>query len=338
MEMSPELLQRFFAGRCSKEQEAGIRAWLAKHPEILEPYMTDQGWEQFQATGTIPPGASERMQRYLLRSMRRRTYYLRWSAAAAILVLLAGLAYFQMQQKAPAFVQEPAAMACVQVNNASFIVKNIKLPDGSQVALAPGSMLEYDSVFGARRDVQLSGNASFSVAKDHSKPFCVHTRNINVTALGTVFSVEDKDALMTSIRLLEGKVVVKKEAHVTKKMEAVFLKPGQELLFNNLDFSNKVRRFGDRPLPERPVPEQLSEPITTVLEFDNEPMNTVFKKIERAYHIKIGFNEAAVKDMRFTGTYRPSSETIEQFLNTLVLLNHLKMEKTTTGFLIRTSD
>lgn len=338
MEMSPELLQRFFAGHCSEEQEAGIRAWLAKHPEILEPYMTDQSWEQFHAEGAIPPGASERMQRYLLRRMRRRTRYLRWSAAAAILVLAAGLTYFQMQQRELPLVQEPVAMTCVQVTNSSFIVKNIKLPDGSQVALAPGSMLEYDSIFGARRDVQLSGNASFSVAKDHSKPFCVHTRNINVTALGTVFSVEDKDALLTSVRLLEGKVVVKKEAHVMRKMDAVFLKPGQELLFNNLDFSNRVRRFGDRPLPERPVPEQLSEPITTVLEFDNEPMNAVFKKIERAYHIKIGFSEAAVKDMRFTGTYRPSSETIEQFLNTLVLLNHLKMEKTATGFQIRTSD
>lgn len=336
--MSPELLQRFFAGRCSKEEEVRIRAWLAKHPEILEPYMTDQSWEQFHTAGTIPPAASERMRQYLLRNMRRRTRYLRWSAAAAVLVLLAGLAYFQMQQKKLPFVQEPVAMTCIQAANNSFAVKNIKLPDGSQVALAPGSMLEYDSAFGARRDVQLSGNASFSVAKDHSKPFCVHTRNINVTALGTVFSVEDKDTLLTSVRLLEGKVVVKKEAHVTKRMEAVFLKPGQELLFNNVDFSNRVRRFGDRPLAEKPATESLAEPITTVLEFDNEPMSAVFKKIERAYHVKIGFNEATVKDMRFTGTYRPSSETIEQFLNTLVLLNHLKMEQTTTGFLIRTGD
>ncbi|WP_300598652.1 FecR domain-containing protein [Niabella sp.] len=336
--MSPELLQRFFAGHCSKEQEVQIRAWLAAHPEMLAPYLTEQSWEQFQAGGAVPAETSERMRRYLLRKMRTRTRYLRWSAAAAISILLVGLAYIQLQQKEQSFMQEAVAMTCLQVANTTFIAKNIKLPDGSQVALAPGSSLEYDSVFGVRRDVQLSGNASFSVAKDRTKPFCVHTRNINVTALGTVFSVEDQDTLLTRVRLLEGKVVVKKEAHVAKTMDAVFLKPGQELVFNNADFSNRVRRFGDKPLQEKPAVEPVSEPVTTVLEFDNEPMNAVFKKIEQTYHVKIGFNEATVKDMRFTGIYRPSSETIEQFLNTLVLLNHLKIEKTTAGFLIRTDD
>lgn len=336
--MSPELLQRFFAGDCSQEQEAAIRAWLVKHPEVLAPYMTEQSWEQFQAGDTIPAGASERMRRYLLRKMRRRTRYLQWSAAAAVLVLLAGLAYFQMLQKEQPLVQEPVAMTCLQVANTSFVVKNIKLPDGSQVALAGGSVLEYDSVFSERRDVALSGNASFSVAKDQSKPFCVHTRNINVTALGTVFSIENKDSLFTSVRLLEGKVVIKKEPHIAQKIEAVFLVPGQELLFNNSDFSNRVQRFGDKPRNERVDTDLFTGPNTAVLELDNEPMAEVFKKIEQLYHLKIDFKGSEVKDMRFTGMYRPSSETIEQFLNTLVLLNHLKIEKTKTGFRIRADE
>ncbi|MCF3109789.1 FecR family protein [Niabella sp. CC-SYL272] len=338
MEVSPELLQRFFEGHCSKEQEAGIREWLVRHPEVLAPYMTEQNWEQFQAGGSIPAAASERMQRYVLRKMRTRSRYLQWSAAAVLAGLLAGLAYLQMQRKEMPFVPEAVAMTCIQVVNSSFVVKNVKLPDGSQAALAPGSMLEYDSVFGLRRDVQLAGNASFSVAKDRSRPFCVHTRNINVTALGTVFSIEDKDTLLTSVRLLEGKVVVKREPHVAKKIPEVFLKPGQELLFNNEDFSNRVQRFGDKPLPEKTDAAHAEGPITTILEFNNEPMDAVFKKIEQQYHIKIAFNEAAVKDMRFTGMYRPSSETIEQFLNTLVLLNHLQMEKTKTGFQIRAEE
>lgn len=336
--MSPDILQRFFEGSCSKEQETEIKAWLVKHPEVLAPYMTEQSWERFRAEGTIPAAASERMRRYLLRKMRRRGRYLRWSAAAAVLVLLTGLAYFQMQQQGGIPVKEPVAIACVQVTNVSFAVKNVRLPDGSQVALAPGSMLRFDSIFGSRRDVALTGNASFSVAKDRSRPFCVHTRNINVTALGTVFSVADKDSLLTSVRLLEGKVVVEREPHVARKVKAVFLVPGQELLFNNVDFSNRVHRFDNKPQPERVDPEQPEGPVTTVLEFNDEPMATVFKEIAQTYRIKIAFDEAALKEMRFTGTYRPSSETIEQFLNTLVLLNHLKIEKTKAGFLIRTSD
>ncbi|WP_018628191.1 FecR family protein [Niabella aurantiaca] len=338
MEISPEILQRFFEGNCSKEQEFEIRTWLVKHPELLAPYMTEQSWERFRAEGALPAAASERMRRYLLRRMRARGRYLRRSAAAAALVLLAGLAYFQMQRKTTFPVREPVAIACVQVTNPSFIVKNVRLPDGSQVALAPGSVLRFDSVFGFRRDVTLTGTASFSVAKDRSRPFCVHTRNINITALGTIFSVADKDSLLTSVRLLEGKVVVKREPHVAKKVGAVFLVPGQELLFNNVDFSNRVHRFGNRPLTAKADPEQTEGPVTTVLEFNDEPMAAVFRKIAQTYRIKVVFDETAVKEMRFTGTYRPSSETIGQFLNTLALLNHLKIEKIKAGFLIRAGD
>ncbi|MGJ7030361.1 FecR domain-containing protein [Niabella hirudinis] len=334
MEISPEILQRFFEGGCSKEQEAEVRVWLSAHPDVLARYMTEQSWEAFRYHNGLPAAISARILRRITLKMQARTRYWKWTAVAAALAVLIGLSYFLIQPEAPDAVPEPVAMACTRIENTSFVVKNIRLPDGSQVALAPGSIISFDSVFGRRRDIALKGNASFSVAKDRSKPFCVHTRNINITALGTVFSVEDKDTLLTSVRLLEGKVVVGKEPHVVKKVEVVFLVPGQELLFNNSDFSNKVQRFGNGPALQKADAEPPTGPITTVLVFDNEPMANVFKTIEQQYHLKVDFKGPEVRNMRFTGMYRPSSETIEQFLNTLALLNHLSIEKTKTGFRI----
>lgn len=64
-------------------------------------------------------------------------------------------------------------------------------------------------------------------------------------------------------------------------------------------------------------------------------MTAVLKKMEDACHVKIVVNETTLKEMRFTGAYKSSKETVEQFLNTLALLNHLKINKTKTGFLIQ---
>lgn len=221
------------------------------------------------------------------------------------------------------------------IQDTSFVTKTIKLPDGSIVSLLPGSSVCFDSVFGNRRDVDLVGCASFSVAKDHTRPFCVHAKNINVTALGTVFTVDDRNKI-TKVRLHEGKVVVQKESKALKNRVPVFLMPGQELQFDNVRFSDRVRSFIKKEPGKIKTTATTQAPANDiVLKFDNETMTAVLKKMEDACHVKIVVNETTLKEMRFTGAYKSSKETVEQFLNTLALLNHLKINKTKTGFLIQ---
>ena len=71
---------------------------------------------------------------------------------------------------------------------------SINLPDGSKVWLNGDSKITYDGDFqGKTREVHLSGEAFFDVAKDKTRPFIIHTRTINLKVLGTAFNVRSYD-------------------------------------------------------------------------------------------------------------------------------------------------
>jgi transmembrane sensor len=66
----------------------------------------------------------------------------------------------------------------------------IDLPDGAQVTLAVGSELRVDRDYGSRsRQVELEGEAYFSVRHDATRPFIVRAGNATAEDLGTEFVV-----------------------------------------------------------------------------------------------------------------------------------------------------
>ncbi|MFN8980891.1 MAG: FecR family protein [Gemmatimonas sp.] len=68
---------------------------------------------------------------------------------------------------------------------------SVRLPDGSTVVLAPGSILTVASGFGeVARDVTLEGAAYFDVAHDEGRPFTVRTATADIRDIGTAFSVK----------------------------------------------------------------------------------------------------------------------------------------------------
>ena len=69
----------------------------------------------------------------------------------------------------------------------------IRLEDGSQIELGPGSALDV-AFAGERRWVRLiAGEAFFTVAKDASRPFVVEARQGRIDVLGTAFDVKMSD-------------------------------------------------------------------------------------------------------------------------------------------------
>ena len=74
-------------------------------------------------------------------------------------------------------------------------IEPVSLSDGTTVRMGPNSQLIYPKSFdGKTRDVELKGQAFFDVAKDRERPFTVHTKNMDVTALGTAFEVFNYDS------------------------------------------------------------------------------------------------------------------------------------------------
>jgi len=114
---------------------------------------------------------------------------------------------------------------------------SVKLPDGSLVWLNSGSSLKYSVglLVDGRREVQLSGEGYFEVAKDHAHPFIVRTLDQEIKVLGTHFNVNSyTDEGNSKTTLLEGSVhiVAFSENSSVKYGKPKLLQPGQEATLN----------------------------------------------------------------------------------------------------------
>ncbi len=88
----------------------------------------------------------------------------------------------------------------------------LRLRDGSRVTLSPGSVIRIPAAFGPgdRREVQLEGEAAFTVHHDHLHPFVVNTPHGSLEDLGTEFVVStypETEGMLVAVR--EGRVGVR---------------------------------------------------------------------------------------------------------------------------------
>ncbi|SDE87492.1 FecR family protein [Mucilaginibacter pineti] len=104
----------------------------------------------------------------------------------------------------------------------------VQLPDGTNVWLNAASSLHYPIAFnGKTRDVMLTGEAYFEVAKDKHKPFTVTSSGQTVTVLGTHFNINAyKDESNINTTLLEGSV------RVNANDKQALLKPGEQSILS----------------------------------------------------------------------------------------------------------
>jgi ferric-dicitrate binding protein FerR (iron transport regulator) len=87
---------------------------------------------------------------------------------------------------------------------------SILLPDGTRVWLNDSSQLSYPTFFaGPYREVALTGEAYFEVAKSPGHPFHVKVNDLTINVLGTCFTVRAYgDEGSTTTSLLQGKLTV----------------------------------------------------------------------------------------------------------------------------------
>ncbi len=101
---------------------------------------------------------------------------------------------------------------------------SLQLADGTRVWLNAGSSIKFPVSFSglAQREVEVSGEVYFEVAKNPSKPFLVRAARDTITVLGTHFNVNSyADEPFQCITLLEGAVAL---SHLGSQ---ILLKPGE---------------------------------------------------------------------------------------------------------------
>jgi len=153
----------------------------------------------------------------------------------------------------------------------------VVLPDGTKVWLNNASSLRYPTSFsGTSREVELTGEGYFEVAKNVSKPFTVKVPDGAVIhVLGTSFNVmayNDEPEIRTT--LLEGSVKIKKGT------QSVTLQPGQQVQ------SGKQLRV----IKNVDVEESISWK-NGLFQFHDADIETVMRSIARWYDLQVSFTE-----------------------------------------------
>jgi len=159
----------------------------------------------------------------------------------------------------------------------------LRLPDGSLVALNATSSLEYPANFNRKKErkVKLTGEGYFEVAKDKAHPFIVETDKQQVEVLGTHFNINSyDDEPATATTLLEGSVKVSSGSRVQ------MLKPGEQAVYDG-----KVIK----------VQQADTESITDWKDGDfylnHVDFKTAMRKIGRWYDVEIIYDASVPDDI-----------------------------------------
>jgi ferric-dicitrate binding protein FerR (iron transport regulator) len=196
----------------------------------------------------------------------------------------------------------------VEMNNPLGNISNLILPDGTNVALNAKSSIKYPKKFGQKnRTVELTGEAFFDVVHNPDKPFIVKTGEVDVEAIGTRFNVSayPNDKNIEAI-LIEGIIGVSYFNPSIKQRQNFILSPNYKATFSKEEKHLTLGEAdGDLETSWR----------MGVLRVDNEPFESLIRKLERKYDTQLELSDNLLGKYRFTLTI--GNESLEETLKIL---------------------
>lgn len=264
-------------------------------------------------------------------SKRNHRYW--WWITSGVAASLITFFMFLQQSDVKTNKITPAATNTVSTNYGS--KSKIQLPDGTQVWLNADSRLTYNENFQAPlREVHLSGEAYFDVAKDKERPFIIHTKTIDLKVLGTAFNLRSyANEKQTETSLIHGSLEIVLHNNPGKK---IILTPNEKLIVQN-DQSVSGRDGATPGKGRKNVPIMVlsrvhfqkedsiaSEVLWTKnkLAFDNENLENVASKIERWYDVRVNITHENLKQTAYSGVFE--GESLEQVMEALQLTGNFK--------------
>ena len=298
----------------SQEQMQQIQEWLESSPdhpvilsEIVNTWSVTKGKTEF-----YQPDLSENWQKLMKKVKYRsaakslRIGFLRWGAAAAVLVLvfLVGVESDKLFNKPKGKVTYTKIVA--PEGNKTQIV----LPDSTCVWLNSGSELQYASDYSAtNRTVKMKGECFFDVVKDPLHPFIVQGSKFQVRVFGTRFNVnEDSGKNTADVTLVSGKVQV----YNLDDKPVSELTPGQQLVYEK----------GIYHIQKAENLEALTAWLNNMLIFDNQPFEEVIHYLEKWYGVKIHLDRTLYYSHNYT--FKVKTESLREVMELISVITPIE--------------
>lgn len=247
---------------------------------------------------------------------KKRNYRKVWFAAASVLIIGLSSAVFFLSKKKPAaelvsVKLEEKGEVFVNKENGGEKPERFQLEDGSFITLKPGSSVKYPEHFSAdKRDVYLSGEAFFEIAKNAGKPFFVYNRNLVTHVLGTSFNIKtDENNKKIEVSVVTGKVEVyvadgNADEIKQRKNKGLIVTPNQKVIYGE---ENKTF---DATLVDVPLPITIYQDSVKVSPdvmptppfiYESARFESILKALQISYGVNIEVEDENINNCLFTG-------------------------------------
>ncbi|RFS19703.1 DUF4974 domain-containing protein [Chitinophaga silvatica] len=317
--MNDDLLVKYLLNTTTSAENTQVEAWLREKDENRRYYEHFQLiWKesrQLAATSTVDEneawkrfqkrvGADDNTAKIIPITPAKQNGFAPLLRIAAIIVVLlgAGTLWLLLRDQKT-------------VISASQLAVNSTLPDGSSITLNKDSKLTYASAKNVR-EVALTGEAFFDVAKDVNKPFIIKVNDITIKVLGTSFNVKNHNNT-TSVIVESGAV------EVSRGNEVLQLKQNERAI---IDARQSIQK-------QSSTDELYNYYRTQSFVCNNTPLWQLVELMNEVYGTNIIIADSTKRDIEINSTF--STKSLDETLRVIGLTYQIEVTKTNSQILLK---
>ena len=326
-----DLINKFLEGEINDFELEQLKTWLEKDQSnrrifdeeneiwqesglklINDNFQADKGWNDLSKE----LGIDKNHKRPVL-VLRKHSYSLLIAAASlAIIIAIGSLTMLNLSKKR---LSIPKSLTN-RVQTFEGEKAHVMLPDSTQIVLNSGSVVEYSNDFNiGERNINLSGEAYFSIHKNREKPFRVILEKMSITATGTKFNVlsyKNENRIETTLE--EGSININIPGN-----EPIIVKPGQQLIY----FTNT-----NKTVVKDVATETYTAWTENKLRLKDTPLEEAFRRIARRYNVVFEIRSPELLELKYTATFIDESiDDVMHMLKTVSPINYKIINRTTVS-------
>lgn len=311
-------LGRYLAGESSPEEATAVRRWLDEHPSDAQMVAALDAATKHLAIDT-PVDVEAALRQVKTRARAKSSTLSRFAAfsgrfeayaTAAAILLVAGL-YLSRRST----TESPPAADTHSYSTGVGKRDSVLLADGSRILLGPASRVVVRD-----REVELNGEAYFSVVHNAARPFTVRAGDAVIRDIGTEFSVHSDSAEPVRVVVHEGAVQL---AHQT---DSVTLMNGD------------IGVVGPSGRVEASRGAATADDLAWTrgrLVFRNASVAELAADLRRWYGVELRVTDSALLRRHFTGSF--VSEPPDRVLDVIALALGARVERRGDTAFVRTA-
>lgn len=284
------LSNKYLQGLCSEEEEAFLLEWSEKFDKENQLAISPKEKDEIR----------DRIWRKVYSNIPDKKSAISSKILAGLLTVVAAcflIVFFWNIGTQEILPGKTKNLAGMEMKNMTLVDQKILLKDGSMVMLKPQSSIVYGKEFNLKkREIFLTGHAYFDVKRNVTKPFIVHSGDLNTEVLGTSFWVRsDIRKNQIEISVTTGKVsVYSNKPNNNNGLNGVILTRNQKGIFDI------VSKTINPTLVDNPLPNPTADFSKGHLIFQETPLQSVLSTISKHYSIEIILTNPKPSDCKIT--------------------------------------